>query len=54
VLFSPQLLNMNVPGEKPSVEGIVKQLQKTAVEDDAGEAAQEAAVNDESNEKNQE
>lgn len=54
VVFSPKLLNKSVPGEKPSVEGIVKQLQQTAAEDEAEETAQDAAVNEESNEKNQE
>ena len=28
VVFSPKLLDKNIPGEKPSVEGVVKQLQE--------------------------
>ena len=36
VLFSPKLGDMNLPGEKPTVEGVVKQLQGvTQDEDDA-------------------
>lgn len=39
VLFSPKLGDMNLPGEKPTVEGVVKQLQ--GVTQDENDAQQE-------------
>lgn len=35
VMFSPKLLNMNVPGERPLMEDVVKQIQDVAHQDEA-------------------
>ena len=44
VVFNPKLMDKNIPGEKPSVEGVVKQLQEVRdqhLEDEGQESGEE-------------
>lgn len=58
VVFSPKLLDKNVPGEKPTVEGVVKQLQEVRdqhledAEQQEGSDAEESNNNNAENSKN--